>query len=270
MLLPHTILLTLLLCCQELTTAWATRLPLEVYELTAAAAAASNAADDGSTNNYTRHRNLEYATVDAKMLQHATAAAAAVTAATRTTTKSTIQSQAAIATDLPAGVPSQQQQEQETSDLHADHRRSRQMLEIIEQQQREHQLQQQQQQLQQQHKYHRESLLQQQHQQLKLSKATNPYATYEKDNNSYNRQRHGSGGERRIGGVQDVRILYQVGLELFTVFNTQQAWADGPTGRQQATSNKQQTNKQSKNASQQQHTRMYINIEFADLPIDAG
>ncbi|XP_054732075.1 protein giant-lens [Anastrepha obliqua] len=183
---PHTIL-AVLLCSQQLCTAWSTRLPLEVYELTATAtaAAANSAADDSSINNNTRLRSLEYSTANAK---------AYVQQAATTKTASTIQP---IATDLhytAAGVPQQHQQHEHN----ADHRRSRQMLQIIEQQQqqREHQ----------QHKYHRESLLQQQ-QLLKLSKFTSPYAVYEKDDNSYNRQRH-SGAHIT---AQSVRILYQVG-----------------------------------------------------------
>ncbi|XP_011203678.2 protein giant-lens [Bactrocera dorsalis] len=199
--LPHTILLALLLCCQQLSPARTTRLPLEVYELTAAAAAtACSAADDSSAD--TRHRNLEYATVNAKMLQQA--AAASNSAVSATTTTIATQAAAAIATDsqhAAAGAPSAnqhtQQQAKQQSDLLLDQRRSRQMLEIIEQQQREHQ----------QHNYHRETLLQQQQQQLKLSKTASPFAVYEKDNNSYNRQRHGAGR----AGVQDVRVLYQVG-----------------------------------------------------------
>nr|XP_014095563.1 protein giant-lens [Bactrocera oleae] len=209
--LPHTILLALLLCCQHLSTVRTTRLPLEVYELTAAAAAsatvtatASSAADDSSTD--TRHRNLEYATVNAKILQQAPAARTlAVSATTTTATQAFAQ---AIETDshyAAAGAPSvhqhtqlqQQQQEKQPSDLVVDQRRSRQMLEIIEQQQRDHQ----------QHNFHRETLLQQQQQQLKLSKTSSPFAVYEKDNNSYNRQRHGAG---RVA-AQDVRVLYQVG-----------------------------------------------------------
>ncbi|XP_011182779.2 protein giant-lens [Zeugodacus cucurbitae] len=209
--LPHTILLALLLCCQHLSTAWTTRLPLEVYELTATASA-SSAADDSSTD--TRHRNLEYATVNAKMLQQASATAAATRTSAASASTATQASAAAIATDLhhtTAGAPfahqhtqqqqQQQQQVKQQSDLQLviDQRRSRQMLEIIEQQQqREHQH----------NKYHRESLLQQQQQQqqLKNSKTSSPFAVYEKDNNSY-RQRHGVG---RVN-AQDVRVLYQVG-----------------------------------------------------------
>ncbi|XP_036336696.1 protein giant-lens isoform X2 [Rhagoletis pomonella] len=208
----HTIL-TVLLCCQQLNTAWTTRLPLEVYELTATAAAAATTNIDSSTNNYTRHRNLEYATVNAAKTYVQQQAGTATTAAGAATTTKTISTQP-IATDLhyvtqasaAAGAPQQSEQQQQHEHEHnVDHRRSRQMLEIIEQQQREHQ---------QQHKYHRESLLQQQ-QQLKLSKSSNSYAVaYEKDNNSYNRQRHGgskNNNGRLTFGAQDVRILYQVG-----------------------------------------------------------
>ncbi|XP_067645751.1 protein giant-lens [Eurosta solidaginis] len=195
----HTIL-TLLLCCQHLSTAWTTRLPLEVYELTATAAATSStsnggATDESSTNNYTRHKNVvAYVTVEGKTLQQqqqkaARGAASAVTATTTSTTaahdKTASSTDFLRTADTAAGAPLKQNEE-----VQEDHRRSRQMLEILEQQQ--------------QNKY-RESLLQQQ-QHAKLSKTTNGYV---KDNNSYNKQRHGGG--LHAADLQNVRILYQVG-----------------------------------------------------------
>lgn len=183
----------MLFICQHFGESWSTRLPLEVYELQTAGGGSNHAAITESTliQLNQNHKNLEYSTVHASQLNAPADAAKAASKDVLHSTKST-ETILAPLDDVASTSSSSSTNANNLAigDIQQDHRKSRQMYDIMQQQQ----------QLQQQHhRFSHDAIMH--GQRLSHDKENKKHLTHI--------------------NAQDVRILYQVGVSsYFLLYNT--------------------------------------------------